>query len=128
MLFVFRVDYNYCSYTNKYEGYKSKLSSMLNHHNLPSLVDTYIYIYIYLVYCVVCQMDENILQILQSVRIFLGGESNQTVLEYVELQWVYAGHQNVYPNIELEIINEEGVTNVLLDYHLAVLLLAGNVP
>ena len=101
---------------------------MLNHHNLPGLVDTYIYIYIYLVYCVVCQMDENILQILQSVRIFLGGESNQTVLEYVELQWVYAGHQNVYPNIELEIINEEGVTNVLLDYHLAVLLLTGNVP
>ena len=83
---------------------------------------------IYLVYCVVCQMDENVSQVLHPVRIFLRGEPHQAVLEYVELQWVYAGHQNVYPNIELEIINEEGVTNVLLDYHLAVLLLAGNVP
>ena len=99
---------------------------MLNHHNLPGLVDTYIYIY--LVYCVVCQVDENILQILQSVRIFLSGESHQTVLEYVELQWLYAGHQYVDPNIELEIINEQGVANVLLDYHLALLLLAGNIP
>ena len=72
-------------------------------------------------------MDEDILQVLQSVRIFLGGESHQTVLEYVELQWVYAGHQNVDPNIELEIINEEGVPDVLLDDHLAVLLLAGNI-
>ena len=73
-------------------------------------------------------MDENILQILQSVGIFLGGKSHQTVLEYVELQWLYAGHQNVEPNIELEIINEQGVADVLLDYHLALLLLAGNIP
>ena len=73
-------------------------------------------------------MDENILQILQSVGIFLSGKSHQTVLEYVELQWVYAGHQNVDPNIELEIINEQGVADVLLDYHLALLLLAGNIP
>ena len=127
MFFVFGVDYNYCSYTNKYyEGYKSKLSSIIIIY-LPGLVDTLMFD-IYLVYCVVCQMNENISQVLHPVRIFLRGEPHQVVLEYVELQWVYAGHQDVDPDIELEIINEERVTDVLLHYHLAILLLAGNIP
>ena len=72
-------------------------------------------------------MNKYICQGLHPVRIFLSGEPHQTILVYVELQWVYAGHQNVDPNIELEIINEERVADVLLDDHLAVFLLAGNI-
>ena len=73
-------------------------------------------------------MDENIGQILQPVGIFLSGEPHQAVLEYVELQWFNIGHQDVDPDVELEIINEERVTDVLLHDHLAFLLLAGNFP
>ena len=53
--------------------------------------------------------------------------SHQTILVDVKLERFYAGHENVDPDIELEIINEERVTDVLLHYHLALLLLAGNI-
>ena len=75
----------------------------------------------------VCKMDENIGQILQPVGIFLSGEPHQTVLEDVKLERLYAGHQDVDANVKLEIINQERVGDVVLDYHLTILLLTGNI-
>lgn len=69
-----------------------------------------------LVYRVVGQMDEALVQVLWVVRVFLSGEPNQPLLEQEDLERFEAGDEHVNAQVVLKAVDEVGVRNILRDY------------
>ena len=54
-------------------------------------------------------MDELLVGCRLVCCVFLGGKAGEAFLEEVHFEGIKAGYQGVYPEIEFESVNEEGV-------------------
>ena len=58
------------------------------------------------------EMDVAVLEVRWSHRVFLGGETHQTLLKYIQTQRIKRRDGDEEPNIKLFLINEKGIANI----------------
>lgn len=65
---------------------------------------------------IVCEVDEIVLQVLLlSLLVFLSGETGQALFVDVDADWIAAINEDVYPHVELQVIDEQWIIDVQLD-------------
>ena len=67
-------------------------------------------------------MDVVVHQVHHLVGVGPSGEPHEAVLEDVEPEGLNAGHQDIYPDVKLEAVNQKRIVDVFLDNHFALLL------
>ena len=71
----------------------------------------------FFVYCIVRKVHEQVVKVAaERSHVILRGEAGQTLLINKNSQWYYRCDKNIYAQVELQIIDKEGLVEIALSY------------